>query len=349
MSEKRDVSLDFIRIIAIFFVLFTHTGTMGSLVYQTLEPKGIYYIWCIFLSIVRIIAVPLFLMISGALLLGRNESFKILCKKRIFRILIVLIIFSFIQELLNGQVNGGCYYIKGFLYKIIVGGVRGEYWYLYCYLAYLLFIPFLKKIANCMDSKFLTYLILLSTVVDLIALIQLRTGIYISFYNYAYIINGYAFLFPLCGYGIYKYLQSNKLNIIKICFYLGIFLMTSILLMYLTHSKYMMEGIWEEGYTWRLTVLLAVPVFVLTYDLIRRVKISNVCRYIIAYISDSCFGIYLCENILEHYTIKVYHWIYELSGAVLTACFVYLLVTIITGAIVFSFLKKCIPAMSKIL
>lgn len=38
--EKRDTSLDVIRIIAIFFVLFTHTSNRGSKIYTNLVPGG---------------------------------------------------------------------------------------------------------------------------------------------------------------------------------------------------------------------------------------------------------------------------------------------------------------------
>lgn len=38
--EERDTSLDVIRIIAIFFVLFTHTSNRGSKIYTNLVPGG---------------------------------------------------------------------------------------------------------------------------------------------------------------------------------------------------------------------------------------------------------------------------------------------------------------------
>lgn len=65
-SFQRDSSLDIIRITAIIFVLFTHTGSMGSKIYTSLEPYGLYYIFCLSLDVVRMICVPLFLMISGS-------------------------------------------------------------------------------------------------------------------------------------------------------------------------------------------------------------------------------------------------------------------------------------------
>lgn len=233
---------------------------------------------------------------------------------------------------------------------MITGNVRGSYWYLYCYLAYLLLIPLLEGIANYMDEKLLVYIVILSAFVDLIVLAPIWIGDNISiFYNYIYIVNAYAFLFPLCGYGAYKYLQKRSLCLLQIGIFLLIFLMTDIFLSYLIHSEYMKTGIWENGYTWRLTSLMVVPVFMIIYNLVKHIKIQNKYRYIIACISDSCFGIYLCENILEKYTIKVYYWLYEWTGYRLCSCFAYLVVTIIVGTVVFSLLKKCFPAISKIL
>ena len=44
-------------------------------------------------------AVPLFYMVSGALLLGKNESFGELARKRILRIVAVIVIFSLLYYL----------------------------------------------------------------------------------------------------------------------------------------------------------------------------------------------------------------------------------------------------------
>ena len=132
--NKRDSSLDVLRIVAIFFVLFTHTGSMGSKIYTGLEPGGVYYIFCIGLDTLRIICVPLFLMLSGTLLLGKTESIFFIIKKRISRIFIVLIVFSFIQywwqiRTLESEISG-----SEFIYLFYTGNIRGTYWYLYCYL-----------------------------------------------------------------------------------------------------------------------------------------------------------------------------------------------------------------------
>lgn len=349
IKGERNISLDIIRIIALFLVLFTHTGRIGSKIYTDLEPRGIYYIFCLTLDTTRMLAVPLFLMISGILLLDKKESFKVIWKKRITRILIVILVFSLIQEFFYGSVDLSKAFFHEFLINVCAGSIRGSYWYLYLYLAYLLLLPILRNIADRMDEKFFLYIIFLSTIADLLAIIPNWTGKYISLYEYIAIINGYAFLFPLLGYSSYQYLSKKKLKFIQYMVLILIFLSINLFLSYLMHNEHKATGIWTEGYIWRLTALLTVPVFMVTYDITRRFVIPQRVKCVIAIISESCFGIYLSENILEKYTIKIYEWCYELTGCTLWSCFIYLLTTMIIGTLFFHIIKKYLPGVVSIL
>lgn len=72
-TEKniRKQHFDFLRIIAIFMVLFNHTGTNGFVLF-TIARESKLYIFYLFFAIFIKMAVPLFFMISGALLLPRG-------------------------------------------------------------------------------------------------------------------------------------------------------------------------------------------------------------------------------------------------------------------------------------
>ena len=91
-KKQRKIYFDLIRIVAIFLVLFTHTHELGSKLY-TLREGDFVRLFYITLDCVRTINNPLLFMISGALLLGRDESVGQVCKKRILRFVIVLFVF----------------------------------------------------------------------------------------------------------------------------------------------------------------------------------------------------------------------------------------------------------------
>lgn len=92
ITKRNLIYLDVLRIIAIYCVLFNHTN--GFLLYATHYPLPSSYLYLI-ISILSKVAVPIFFMISGALLLGKDESYQELLRKRILKYTIVLIIISF--------------------------------------------------------------------------------------------------------------------------------------------------------------------------------------------------------------------------------------------------------------
>ena len=97
-ATNRKLHLDILKVLAIFFVMFNHTGTEGFFLFSKSQGSLWYGVY-LFISIITKIAVPLFFMISGALLLNKMESWKHILKKRFLRYFIILVFFSFLQYL----------------------------------------------------------------------------------------------------------------------------------------------------------------------------------------------------------------------------------------------------------
>lgn len=344
---ERNYALDVIRIVALFFVLFTHTGDIGSKIYYVLDNHNIYYFFCMGLDTIRMVAVPLFLMISGSVLLGKEETLVTVFKKRIMRFVIVLVFFSLVQYGYKTLIcHNGDFVMKEYIIGLYKGTIRGEYWYLYLFLAYLLIIPFLRGIASKMTLKLTIYCIILSTIVDCLALsTYLNNNFNSLFYNYLYGINMYSVLFPLLGYGIFIGLQNKRLNCREIVISIICCLGTTIVCTSLVYLEYIKTGIYSEAAIWRFTAILAAPLFAVFLNLFQ-INYNNVTKKIIVYISDSCFGIYLCENFLEKYTRVVYNICYELTNIKLLSCLIYLVTTIVVGTVIISLIRK-IPYISK--
>ena len=83
--KKKLLYIEFLRAIAVLFVIFNHTGGDGFRLFLKYPAGSIQYWTCLSVSIFCKFAVPVFFMISGALLLGKDEPLKVLWKKRIAR------------------------------------------------------------------------------------------------------------------------------------------------------------------------------------------------------------------------------------------------------------------------
>lgn len=165
MSEKgaqktRIAYLELVRIIACFFVIVNHTNS-GIFMSQTPGGKTWWVSLCYFFMCKT--AVPLFLMASGAVLLGRvDENEKHL--KRILRIVADLVLFSLMMYLYGTFRSGGEVDLLEFFKRIIQQNVSNAYWYLYLYLGILLMLPLFQRLSVNMGRRAYRYLIFLSVV-----------------------------------------------------------------------------------------------------------------------------------------------------------------------------------------
>ena len=87
MGGKRKLHLDFLRILAAFLVLVHHSELMELLDRTQAGLGGIFVLSC--MTSFVFVNVPLFYMISGALLLSREESDRELYGRRIPRFLLL--------------------------------------------------------------------------------------------------------------------------------------------------------------------------------------------------------------------------------------------------------------------
>lgn len=155
MKEKK-VYLEWMRILAIVLVLINHLPAYSLFMETQREAeRGV----AMFLSMGVRINVPLFFMISGSVLLGREESVLTVLKKRVGRTVAVIALFSLALYLYLGVYYN---YYKGWAFEFTPQRfLRGllamdlesleTYWFMYAYLGYLLLLPFLRRIARGLD------------------------------------------------------------------------------------------------------------------------------------------------------------------------------------------------------
>ena len=150
--EKRKTYLDWLRVIAIALVILNHLPAFA------LRETGRFGF--VFPAVLVQMNVPLFFMISGALLLSRDERMKTLMTKRVLRMLAVIPIafvgLYLLRSLHETVLHGEAFHfsLKECIYGLLSGSLApqdsGPYWYLYAYLGYLLMLPFLRGAARHM-------------------------------------------------------------------------------------------------------------------------------------------------------------------------------------------------------
>ena len=146
MNTSKKTYFEWMRIIAIFLVIFNHLAGYGLYMVSSGYKQAIYMT----ITMITRINVPLFFMISGALLLAKEESVTMVIKKRIVRFGIVLLLFSlglYIGRHAFGNQRNKINLIS-FFRDFLSGKIEGSYWYLYAYIGFLFMLPFMQRIAQ---------------------------------------------------------------------------------------------------------------------------------------------------------------------------------------------------------
>lgn len=150
---NRKVYCDYLRIIATFAVVIIHvaatkwTGVdVNSNLWKNINFINSIFRWCI----------PIFVMISGTLFLGKDISLKKLYSKYILRMVLA---FFFWSSFYVFNAPGG---IKNGIRHIIGGILKGHYhmWYIIMIIGIYMCIPFFNKIVS--EEKITKYFLLVS-------------------------------------------------------------------------------------------------------------------------------------------------------------------------------------------
>lgn len=120
-------------------------------------------------------------MISGAVLLGRQESARELLGKRILRLAVIWALFVFLQYLRIVRVQGmGTFRLSTYFAYLYAGNIIEPYWYLPAYMGYLLMLPILRGLVKGLRQREYLYLFALDGIFILVSVVQIFTGYYLA-------------------------------------------------------------------------------------------------------------------------------------------------------------------------
>ena len=218
IKTDKKIYLELLRVIACFFVIVNHTANGITCVFF----EGPNYFFASMMLCMSRIAVPIFLMISGAVLIPKEESIEAQIK-RLVHMMLVFIGASLIYYLKYiGEMNGS-FSVRDFFYIIYTGNVTNAFWYMYLYFALLIMLPILRIIAkgivnnNLYKIYFVIWVIFFSIIPALCK--QFEIVEYTSDFNLS-LLSGYVVYF-IAGYIIDSHL--NRKNIRKIYSLIGAF------------------------------------------------------------------------------------------------------------------------------
>ena len=288
------------------------------------------------------VAAPLFFAISGALLIPKeNEKIKIVLK-RLIRIVLVLVIFSFFYYLITLHIEKKTFDMVVFVKTLYSNSWNGTFWFLYAYVAYLVSLPLLRKLCNVLDDKHFYYTFAIAISIRLFPLFNFcvfhdklkpNPHLIASWLVISYI------LFPCLGYFLEHRVKIDDDSPKKLMVLMLLDILLLSIACYVGHEKYLItkkpnDVVFYESVT---IVINCITVYLGFKYIALKNNIGPKLKTIINVIGECTFGIYLFHFfVLRQLTIMPKtKQVYQIWGALKTLGFNPLVTAYIVCTIVF--------------
>lgn len=295
-NKNNQIWADYIRVFATFFVILLHSA--APLLYRYNElPRVNWWIGNAYDSVVRI-CVPLFLMLSGYLLLEKkDESLKLFFQKRINKIVVPLLVWSVIYVLWRVYYESSSQLSLYSFYSIVFSPAYYHLWFLYTIIGVYLSMPILRIIAKNSDKRTINYYLLLwFFAASLLPLIKKLTGLHSSLDLLS--ISGFSG-YLLLGLQLGKYQSSTKVATTSA----GVFLLCTAITLIGTYLLTIRNrGVFDEylyGYLSPNVLIASAAAFVGIKHLIENNSVFHqpIVLSIVRSLSSASLGIYFVHTI----------------------------------------------------
>jgi surface polysaccharide O-acyltransferase-like enzyme len=270
--------VDLIRVVGAFLVVVAHISYRGG---GSVLVSSYYFV-------LSRVAVPLFFMVSGYLLLRKEEPYGDFFRKRALKVFVPFFVWSVIYLLWKREGFDAGFSAKlvvSYLLKILRGPRENHLWFFYALIGLYLFTPILRVFVARASLRDLVYFCgLWFAIVPIFSFVQEFTPVRSGFE--LYFISGYSGYFML-GHLLGKF-QYDRRQLYGLAFLLLIFSIGTTALNYLVKSEYFVS------YLSMNIVLMTVFAFIL----LREVEIGDRLNNILVPLSRASFGIYLVHVIV---------------------------------------------------
>lgn len=298
MQGRRLYYLDLLRIIAICAVVMIHTSS--TFVITQSNDSIEFILGNIFDSISRL-GVPLFLMISGTLMLDENRNFDL--KKNTLRLILLFLIWSFVYSfyfhILLPLMNEESISRVSFFIEFIKG--RYHLWYMYAIIGLYLLTPilrcFVKKANRATVLYLICILVALQCTTPIIVLVLKTTSNDILLNLYTYCIDNLGInigagliVYYLSGWYIANFEPSKKASLI-------IYLMGTVGIVAIVSLTQLFPA--QYVYTYSNSNFLVFFYAIAVFLLIKRVyNPKETVQKLATCLSNLSFGVYVIHDLV---------------------------------------------------
>jgi surface polysaccharide O-acyltransferase-like enzyme len=311
-KNNRFLWADMIRIIAIIAVITNHTVAQFLFDWNKISLIN-WLIADIYGALIRF-AVPVYVILSGYLLLDKQEEDRVFFSKRFYKVLIPLLAWSIIYMLYKTNYDISILFSTVFVKQLLAEDVYFHLYFLYIIIGLYVITPLLRRIlAHATMSDVYYYLIIWFMVTPVIQLVAIF-GYYINLPVEA--ATGYLGYYIL-GYAIKKTQIADKIIYIS-----GI--LAAISLIGIVVGTYIMTkniGQLNNSFTYGLTITTVIyssSLFILLRESLSRLTVTEKWQKIIIIISGATLGIYLIHPIFLTFILNGVFGIHLLSEKVLS-------------------------------
>ena len=288
MKEKREYAFDLLRVISMFMVIVVHVSNVYSRSYGIISNQN--FLFSLIYNTISRISVPIFLMISGALLLDRKFD-KTKYRKRIMKFLILIIIWDIIYLVWEYFYLGNTYEP---LYRLLIEPYRAHLWFLYTIIILYLLQPLMKIIMDKSNKVVKILLLIIWFTCGAISMMNPRIGEYFTFVSYAG--------FFIVGKYLYDYVKkyvTPKHNLVEIIV-IVVCIILSIILNYKASLKY--DMFYNFFFAYR-TPMITFASFAFYAFIITNYQKESIGK-VLSTLSEVSLGVYLIHGIFLDIVVR---------------------------------------------
>lgn len=284
--------IDLLKMVAAFSVIILHVSVPLTI---DVSNTDIFQVGVFYNSFVRF-SVPIFVMVSGVLLLSKHQDLGLFLKKRFSRIIYPFLFWSIIYLLI--KINYNLPIKEVLLYSIsqFRSGTEYHLWYIYMLIGLYLFIPILSKWSINASKKEMMYFLsiwVFILLLDLPGFVKLFTRVDFRYFS-GYI--GYLVL----GTFLHRYIKPNSRGLSMLLFFVGT-LVTFLATYFLSINSHTFNSQYFNFLSINVAIV-ATGIFLLCKDLVVQ---KGIVEKTITTISKYSYGIYLSHVFI----LIVFGWI----------------------------------------
>lgn len=297
-EKRRDLNLDLLRTICAIFILTMHVIDFYILDYKT-SGAQVWMFINLWESIIRF-AVPVFFMISGALIIGnKKENFLDFYIKRLTKIVLPYLLISIIYSLGNQFLHTRIINLKVIINNIVNFDAHYHLWFFKSLIIVYIFVPLIRNLVKLLESKnkenLLAVILFIWSILGIILpyilnIINLDSKKYVpDIINYF----GY-FLLGHCIYNYYKEYLKSKRKILVLTYIISVAITLTGNYFYLDK----VSGIYNNYFINPMALNIFIQAnSVFIYFIIKDFKVNNIIESLVREIGMSSLYIYLFHPI----------------------------------------------------